>query len=168
MDIYTQADLERAILSDIVPPLLEELSKEAVKIMQEAISQDAEISTSSLQDSMTYSLSADKQQSTVYIDYNFCQFAYGYAPTFDEKGKLVEWGNFRNTFSGGGGKAGSGKWNGEFISFQLADWLEDGGRGHIGNQPIAANHWFSTKAVPKIRAMIPRVTRSFLSKRGLI
>lgn len=168
MDIYTQADLERAILSDIIPPLLEELSKEAVKIMQEAIETDASISTESLQNSMTYSLSADKQQSTVYIDYNFCQFAYGYAPTFDAYGQLAEWGNFRNTFDGHGGRQGSGVWDGELISFRLADWLESGGHGGVGNQPIKANHWFSTKAVPKIRAMIPRVTRSFLSKRGLI
>ena len=168
MDIYNQSDFEKAVMAEIVPPLLTLLSQEAVKIMQKAIDEETEISTDSLQQSMSYSLSGNKQQSTIFIDYNLCQLAYGYAPTFNERGRLIEWGNFRNTFAGSGGRQGSGKWGGEFISFHLADWLEHGGRGSIGNQPITANHWFSAKAVPQIEAMIPRITQQFLQKNGLI
>lgn len=175
MDITSKAQLQQVMKEQVIKPLLVELSKKTAEIMKQAIAKDVKYQTSNgikrfslehIADAVTYSLSADGGESTIYIDYNYAQYAYGYPATFDGK-KLVAWSRFRNTFSGGGGRQGSGKWNGEFITFELLKWSQEGGNGHIGNQPIIANHWF-TDAVKKINAMIPIVTKQFLKSKGLI
>jgi hypothetical protein len=74
---------------------------------------------------------------------------------------MVEWGQFTNTF---GEDKGSRMWNGQPISFRMAEWLQYGGSGDIGNQPIKANHWF-TKTYYEVQASLGRWVQEFLSKR---
>lgn len=122
----------------VLRPLLEHCAKEVAFIMQWALDTNTSgISTTSLQESVTYDVSA--KEAVIYIDYESCQEIYGEMPEYDG-GKLVEWGRFINVF---GDQKGSDTWNGEIVAFRMAEWLENGAFGDKGNNPIEPTHWFT-------------------------
>lgn len=147
----------------ILPKLLEYLSKKVVEVVKENLA-NSYISTRTLQECVAYKVNTADGSSTIFIDYEYAQ-AFASEARF-EKGRLVEWGHLTNTFSGSGGVAGSQEWNSKVISFKLAEWLESGGNGDIGNQPIIASHWFS-KSESIVRANLPKWVREFFIKNNM-
>lgn len=137
MDIPA-AQFNKIFAEAVLRPLLEHCAKEVAFIMEWALETNTSgISTTSLQDSVTYDVTA--KEAVIYIDYERCQEIYEETPEY-EGGKLVEWGRFVNVF---GEQAGDNEWNGEIIAFRMAEWLENGAYGSKGNNPIAPTHWFT-------------------------
>ena len=99
---------------------------------------ESELSTRTLQTSVLYNLDSTGTESTIAIDYDYAQ-TFATPPEYDG-GHMVKWGHLTTSL---GSQAGSQKWNGEFISFRLAQWLESGGFGVYGNQPIQKSSWFT-------------------------
>lgn len=140
--------------------LLVYLSKRVMTIMKRNLDKGTNISTTSMEKGVDYSINAQGTEATIYIDYEFVEDAFAEPPIFFG-GRMIEWGQFTNTF---GVDKGSRMWNGQPISFRMAEWLQYGGSGGIGNQPIKANHWF-TKTYNEVRTNLSRWVQEFLSKK---
>lgn len=147
-------------LNGLSRDLLSYLSKKVLKIMKANLAEGASISTTSMQKGVDYSINAQGTEATVYIDYDFVEDTFAEPPIFSN-GKMVEWGHFTNTF---GQDAGSREWRGRPVSFRMAEWLEYGGSGSIGNQPISANKWFS-KTENEVRLNLDKWVKTFISKK---
>lgn len=160
--IKNTAQLNKLVMQKISHGLLEYVSKKVVKIMQDNLDQ-SEISTSTLRDSVVYKINPLGNESDIYIWYEHAQ-SFASPPMFDGNGQLVVWGHLTNTF---GANAFDQTWNGELISFRLAEWLESGGHGGIGNQPIVASHWF-TKTKQEVETNLQSWAREYLVKNKLI
>lgn len=160
--IQNTAQLDKLVMQKISRGLLEYVSKKVVKIMQDNLAQ-SEISTSTLRNSVIYKVNPLGNESDIYIWYEYAQ-SFASPPMFDGSGQLVEWGHFTNTF---GPNAYDQTWNGELISFRLAEWLESGGSGGIGNQPIVASHWF-TKTKQEVETNLQSWAREYLRQNGFI
>lgn len=139
--------------------LLVYLSKKVMAIMKRNLRSGTNISTTSMQKGVDYSINAQGTEATIYIDYEFVEDAFAEPPIFFG-GKMVEWGQFMNTF---GADKGSRMWNGQPISFRMAEWLQYGGSGNIGNQPISANKWFS-KTENEVRLNLDKWVKTFILK----
>lgn len=160
--IKNTAQLNNLVMKKISRGLLEYVSKKVVKIMQDNLA-NSSISTSSLQDSVIYNINAKGTESEISIWYEYAQ-SFASPPVFDGSGELVIWGHLTNTF---GANAFDQTWNGQLISFRLAEWLEYGGSGGIGNQPIVASHWF-TKTKQEVEANLQKWAREYLVQNKLI
>lgn len=146
----------------VLRPLLEYCAKETVFVMQYALENNiAGISTSSLQDSVTYEVVGD--EAIIFIDYDRCQDLYEEMPEF-EGGKLVEWGRFINVF---GDQAGDNTWNGDIVAFKMADWLENGAFGALGNNPIVPTHWFTRIVVKEVQKNLRYWIEKYFNLTGL-
>lgn len=149
-----------AYLNSLSTQLLRYVSNKVVALMKRNLRKGASISTTSMQEGVTYELDKNSKSSTIYIDYDFVSDIFARPPEI-QNNKLVEWGHFTNTF---GSYIGAETWRGELISFRMAEWLEYGGNGDIGNQPIRANHWY-TQTVQEVRANINSWVKEFLKKK---
>ena len=147
-------------LNKLSRELLVYLSKKVMKLMKKNLGKGTDISTTSMEEGVDYSINAQGTEATIYIDYEFVEDAFAEPPIFFG-GKMVEWGQFINTF---GKDKGSRMWNGQPISFRMAEWLQYGGSGGIGNQPIKKNQWF-TKTESDVKANLNRWVQEFLSKK---
>lgn len=156
--ITNNTQLSNVIYKQIVHSLLKYLSEKIVDIIKDNLA-NSDISTNTLQRSVTYQLNNSGKSSTIYVDYAYAQ-SFATDPEFDN-GELVEWGHLTNTFDGNGGSAYSQFWNGQLISFKLAQWLESGGSGNKGNQPISASHWFS-KTVNYVSSNLSMWVKNYL------
>lgn len=160
--IKNTEQLNSLVMQKISRGLLEYVSKKVVKIMQDNLAQ-SEVSTSTLRDSVIYKINPLGNESDIYIWYEYAQ-SFASSPMFDGSGQLVVWGHFTNTF---GSNAYEQTWNGELISFRLAEWLESGGHGGIGNQPIVASHWF-TKTKQEVETNLQSWAREYLRQNGFV
>lgn len=147
-------------LNKLSRELLVYLSKRVMAIMRRNLRNGTDISTSSMEEGVDYSINAQGTEATIYIDYEFVEDAFAEPPIFFG-GKMVMWGQFMNTF---GSDKGSRMWNGEPISFRMAEWLQYGGSGSIGNQPIKKNQWF-TKTESDVKANLNKWVQTFISKK---
>lgn len=159
--VTNNRELKNLIAAKIVKPLLEYVSKKTVKIMQENLN-NSEISTSTLEKSVNFHINQEGTESIIEIDYEFAQ-SFATDPKY-ERGQLVEWGRFTNSI---GKNVGSHQWNGELLSFRVAEWLEYGGYGKYGNQPIPASNWF-TKTKNMVTDNLDSWVREFLHSYKLI
>jgi len=159
--VTNEAQLKDQIFAQISRPLLAYLSEKVVKIMQKHLN-ESEISTSTLQKCVDYTIDSTGIESVIEIDYDLAQ-TFAYPPQY-EKNHMVEWGKFTNSL---GSYAGSQKWNGEWVSFRLAEWLEYGGNGVYGNQPIPKSSWFS-KTENEVKANLNSWVREYLHSKRLI
>lgn len=159
--VTNDQELREKISAEISRPLLVFLSQKVVKVMQKHLD-ESEISTRTLQDCVDYIIDETGTESTIEIDYDLAQ-TFAYPPQY-EKNHMVEWGKFTNSL---GGNVGSQTWNGEWISFRLAEWLEYGGNGIYGNQPIPKSSWF-TKTENEVKANLNSWIREFLHNKRLI
>nr|DAT76343.1 MAG TPA: hypothetical protein [Caudoviricetes sp.] len=160
--IRNTEQLNKLVIQKISRGLLAYVSKKVVKIMQDNLSY-SEISTSTLQKTVGYKINSAGDESDIAIDYEFAQ-TFASPPEFDGNGRLIVWGHLTNTF---GSNAFDQTWNGELISFRLAEWLESGGSGTIGNQPIVASHWF-TKTKQEVEMNLQSWAREYLRQNGFI
>lgn len=160
--IKNTEQLNSLVMQKISRGLLEYVSKKIVKIMQDNLAQ-SEISTNTLQGSVVYNINPLGDESEIAIDYEFAQ-SFAAPPMFDGSGQLVEWGHLTNTF---GRNAYEQTWNGQYVSFRLAEWLESGGNGSIGNQPIVASHWF-TKTLREVEMNLQKWAKEYLIKNKFI
>ena len=160
--ITNTEQLNKIVLAKISRGLLEYVSKKVVEIMQKNLAL-SEISTSTLQNSVSYTINSLGTESEIAIDYEFAQ-SFASPPEFEGSGRLVTWGHLTNTF---GENAFEQTWDGQLISFRLAEWLESGGSGGIGNQPIVASHWF-TKTKQEVEANLQSWARTYLRQNGFI
>lgn len=160
MDFETGEQLETYFQSKIMPKLLEYCAKRAEDNIKALITFHIPYVTKSFTPYITHK--KEGEDVVVFIDYERMTREESAEPVFDEKGHLVEWGRFCNTFDGkyGRGSAFDDTWRNELVTFRMAEWLEKGGGGHIGNQPISANHWF-TKSVDNIKRYLPLWVRDF-------
>ena len=169
-------NVEDFIEFDLMPKLLKELSDKVEKLIRINIRQNTNISTETLQEYVTHT--ATHKQSIIYIDFELMSSVESSPPVFSDmeysgtikRGKvepygLVEWGRFTNTYGGRKGKIGDKKWGKDLITFKLADWLEKGGVGNVGNQPIIANRWF-TNTIQQIETNLDRWISGFFEKYG--
>lgn len=154
--IRNTRELNDLIMSKISRGLLEYVSREVEKCMIKHLAESS-ISTSSLQQCVTHKINTFGNESIIYIDYDFAQEHFASPPQYDE-GKMVEWGRFTNSV---GQNAFEQTWNGELVSFRLSEWLEEGGHGNIGNQPITASHWF-TKTIKDVEQNLDRWAEKYL------
>lgn len=159
--ITNNSQLNALLTQKVLKGLLEYVSKKVVEVMQRNLDQ-SEISTRTLQTSVLYNLNSTGTESIISIDYDFAQ-SFATPPEYDG-GRMVEWGHLTTSL---GSQNGSQRWNGEFISFRLAQWLESGGVGNYGNQPIEASHWF-TKTKADVQSNLTIWTKQYLSKYGLM
>jgi len=159
--IQNTAQLNEFILKKISRGLLDYLSKKVVKIMQDNLD-NSNLSTRTLQTSVLYNINSTGTESIIAIDYDFAQ-TFAIPPEYDG-GHMVEWGHLTTSL---GSQAGSQRWNGELISFRLAQWLENGGAGTYGNQPIEASHWF-TKTKLDVETSLNAWSKEYLIKYGLM
>lgn len=149
----------------VLRPLLEYCAKETVWTMQYALETNADgISTTSLQDSVTYEIVGN--EAVIFIDFETCQELYEEPPEF-EGGTLVEWGRFTNVFDGYGGVGGGTEWDGDILAFKVADWLENGAWGSLGNNPIEPTHWFTQIVVKEVQKSLPYWIQKYFSMAGL-
>ena len=159
--VTNEAQLKDQIFAQISRPLLAYLSEKVVKVMQKHLN-ESEISTRTLQNCVSYNIDALGIERVIEIDYDLAQ-TFAYPPQY-EKNHMVEWGKFTNSL---GANAGSQSWNGQWISFRLAEWLEYGGNGSYGNQPIPKSSWF-TKTENEVKANLNSWVREFLHNKRLI
>ena len=159
--VTNEYQLRDQIFTQISKPLLAFLSEKVVSIMQKHLD-EAEISTKTLQNCVSYTIDTLGLESVIEIDYDLAQ-TFAYPPQY-EKNHMVEWGKFTNSL---GASTGSQKWNGEWVSFRLAEWLEYGGNGVYGNQPIPKSSWF-TKTENDVKANLSSWVREFLHSKRLI
>ncbi len=160
--IKNTAQLDRLVMQKISRGLLEYVSKKVVKVMQDNL-EDSEISTRTLQKTVVYNINSAGNESEIAIDYEFAQ-TFASPPEFDGSRRLIIWGHLTNTF---GSDAFSQTWNGQYVSFRLAEWLESGGSGAIGNQPIVASHWF-TRTKQEVETNLQSWAREYLRQNGFI
>lgn len=160
--IRNEGQLKDLVLRKISRRLLEYVSKKVVKIMQDNLEKSS-ISTSSLQDCVTYQIDTSGIESTIYIDYLTAQTSFGMDAVYED-GKMVEWGRFRNSF---GSQFNGDTWHGQYISFKVSEWLENGGPMGVGNQPIQASHWF-TKTKQEVETNLQSWAREYLRQNGFI
>lgn len=160
--IRNEGQLKELVLRKISRGLLEYVSKKVVKIMRNNL-EDSEISTRSLQTGVDYSINNIGNESTIYIEYELVQ-DFAASPPLYYGSYMVEWGQFTNSI---GKHKGEQTWNGELISFQMAKWLEYGGGGNYGNQPIEASHWF-TKTKQEVETNLQSWAREYLRQNGFI
>jgi len=160
--VTNEKQLRDKIMLEISRPLLEYLSKKVVNIMKKHLA-ESEISTQSMQQGVDYMINATGTESVIEIDYEYVQDFAARPPQF-EGGTMIEWGWFTNSI---GANRGSQQWKGEWISFRMAEWLEYGGSGNYGNQPISASHWFS-KTAQEVKANLNSWVREFLHLYKLI
>lgn len=169
-------NVEDFIEFNLIPKLLKELSEKVKTLIKINIRQNTNISTETLQDYVTYQ--SNNKDSIIYIDFELMSTLESSPPVFSDmkyygknnRGKvspygLVEWGRFTNTYGGRKGKIGDRKWGKDLITFKLADWLEKGGVGNVGNQPIIANRWF-TNTIQQIETNLDHWVSSFFEKYG--
>ena len=159
--VTNDQELREKIFAEISRPLLAYLSEKVVEIMQKHL-QESEISTRTLQNCVSYNIDALGTESVIEIDYELVQ-SFATQPQYIGN-HMVEWGKFTNSL---GSNAGSQKWNGEWVSFRLAEWLEYGGNGVYGNQPIPKSSWF-TKTENEVKANLNYWVREFLHNNRLI
>ena len=159
--ITNTSQLNALLTQKVAKGLLEYVSKKVVEVMQRKLD-ESELSTRTLQTSVLYNLDSTGTESTIAIDYDFAQ-TFATPPEYDG-GHMVEWGHLTTSL---GSQAGSQRWNGELISFRLAQWLESGGAGDYGNQPIEASHWF-TKTKADVQSNLSIWAKQYLSKYGLM
>ena len=159
--INNTAELKEFLRQKLSRGMLEYLSKKIVKIMQDNL-ENSDISTRTLQKSVDFTIGKDNMESIISINYEFAQ-SFAEPPIIDGGG-LVEWGHLTNTF---GDQAGEQTWNGELVSFKLAQWLEYGGNGDIGNQPIPASQWFS-KTVSEVKTNIHSWAQEYFAQIGVL
>lgn len=155
--IKNTAELNNLVINGLIKGLLTYLSEKIVTIMQKNLL-ESEISTRTLRKSVSYSINNLNTESIISIDYELAQ-TFATPPKFGPTG-LLEWGHLTTTF---GTQALSQTWNGELVSFRLAEWLESGGSGDIGNQPIRASHWFS-KTVDEVKSKLNSWCSAYLKK----
>lgn len=136
------------------------LSKKTMSVMKKNLNTATNISTESMQDGVDYKVEANETSATIFINYNYIEAYHGRLPQY-LNGELVEWGQFRNTF---GREVGSTIWQGQPVAFRMAEWLEYGGKGGVGNQPIQANQWF-TKTVNDVRANLDKWVKEFYRRK---
>lgn len=160
--VKNTAQLNKLVMQKISRGLLEYVSKKVVKIMRNNL-EDSEISTRSLQKGVEYSINNTGNESTIYIEYELVQ-DFAASPPLYYGSYMVEWGQFTNSI---GKHKGEQTWNGELISFQMAKWLEYGGDGNYGNQPIEASHWF-TKTKQEVETNLQKWVKEYLIKNKLI
>ena len=159
--IQNIAQLNDLILRKISNGLLDYVSKKVVKIMQDNL-ENSDLSTRTLQTSVLYNIDSTGTESIIAIDYDMAQ-TFATPPEY-QNGSMIEWGHLTTSL---GSQAGSQRWNGELISFRLAQWLENGGAGDYGNQPIEASHWF-TKTKADAQSNLSIWAKQYLSKYGLM
>ena len=159
--ITNTSQLNALLTQKVAKGLLEYVSKKVVEVMQRKLD-ESELSTRTLQTSVLYNLDSTGTESTIAIDYDMAQ-TFATPPEYDG-GHMVEWGHLTTSL---GSQAGSQRWNGELISFRLAQWLESGGAGDYGNQPIEASHWF-TKTKADVQSNLSIWAKQYLSKYGLM
>ena len=147
------------LMTEISNKLLIYLSKEVMRVMREELSKAA-ISTKSMQDGVDFKISAGGTEATIFVNYDYIEAFHSRMPVYAD-GNMVAWGWFRNSF---GRQKGETTWRGAPIAFRMAEWLEDGGKGSIGNQPIPATHWF-TKAVKEVELNLDKWINKFFSKK---
>lgn len=164
-EISTYKELEYYFASKIMSELLRRLAEECVELMKKELktAQRKAIRTETLREYIT--IKYTQNDATIYVDYNaISQFEE--SPPLFSGGTLVAWGRFTNTFSGAGGLSGVDIWNGKLVSFRMLEWLESGGAGHLGNQPITATHWF-TNTESKIKENLDDMVKKHLRKIGI-
>lgn len=164
MSIYyvtNEHELKEQIFASISRPLLTFLSEKVVSIMQKHLL-ESEISTRTLQKCVNYIINPAGTESIIEIDYDLVQ-TYAYPPQY-VKNHMVEWGKFTNSL---GPDAGSQMWKGQYVSFRLAEWLEFGGNGFYGNQPIPKSSWF-TKTENDVKANLNSWVKEYLQSKSLI
>ena len=161
--ITNTSQLNALLTQKVAKGLLEYVSKKVVKVMQDNLNQ-SEISTNSLQDCVSYKINDIGTESIIEIDYFLAQTDYATSASY-EGNKMVEWGRFRNSI--GNRQFNGDTWNGKYISFKIAEWLEDGGPDGYGNQPIQKSSWF-TKTKAEVQSNLSIWAKQYLSKYGLI
>ena len=164
MDIPIE-DFEELLARAVLRPLLEYCAKEVMFVMQYALETNADgISTTSLQNSVTYEIVGN--EAVIFIDYEACQTIYEEPPEFGGGG-IVEWGRFTNVFDGYGGIGGGTEWEGDILAFKMAEWLEEGAYGSIGNNPIEPTHWFTKIVANEIKKNLRYWIEKFFYTNGL-
>ena len=151
----------------IIPQLLKELGKQVESIMKQELGKN-NIKYQTMEQAGYSDYVTSKMQGTnicvIYIDYNTMENVESAQPQY------MEWGRFTNTFDGNsstyGGIYGGKLWGGMPITFRLAEWLENGGNGAIGNQPLKANAWF-TDISNRVSSQMSNLIKNALRKIGV-
>lgn len=164
------------INNTVIPLLIKDLATKTQQLMRKQLAENASISTETLQKYVTATI--DKNSAIIYVDFETMSNIESAPPEYGsfkysggkKRGSvvgsgLVEWGRFTNTFRKGQDTIGGTKWNGELITFRLAEWLEKGGAGGIGNQPIAKNEWY-TKTANQVEQNLDIWVMQFMKKYG--
>jgi len=162
-DIHNKSELLALFNTKIIPQLLKELGKQVESIMKIELGKN-NIKYQTMDQAGYSDYVMSKMQGTnacvVYIDYVAMENAESEQPQY------MEWGRFTNTYDGKGGIYGGKLWNGMPITFRLAEWLENGGSGAIGNQPLKANAWF-TDISNRVASQVNNLVKNALRKIGV-